>query len=104
MRQWLLAALLAPPARAALSCVDEDGTPVDWWFLYKQPAGRKVPGAALVPVHLLPRLHLRARRQHRRVRRERVWVLRLRFPPLRLPGLQDAWWGGDGGCARRGVN
>ena len=47
MRRWLLAALLAPPARAALSCVDEDGTPVDWWFLYKQPRwadkGRQEP-------------------------------------------------------------
>ena len=47
MRRWLLAALLAPPARAALSCVDEDGSPVDWWFLYKQPRwadkGRQEP-------------------------------------------------------------
>ena len=47
MRRWLLAALLTPPARAALSCVDEDGTPVDWWFLYKQPRwadkGRRGP-------------------------------------------------------------
>ena len=47
MRRWFLAALLAPPARAALSCVDEDGSPVDWWFLYKQPRwadkGRQEP-------------------------------------------------------------
>ncbi len=47
MRRWLRAALLAPPAHAALSCVDEDGTPVDWWFLYKQPRwadkGRQEP-------------------------------------------------------------